>query len=235
MPAMPMAGSRAAMVVGARQTNRATSTVSDHRLPLSGGLDAVDGERADVGADQQEDQGQGDQQHLQGDLVGGLAPLGPFDQGDHPVQEGLARIGGDPDDDAVGDDRGAAGDGAAVAAGFPHHRGRLAGHRRFVHQGRAHNDIAVTGDHVIGLHQDDVALAQLVGRKPAHSRRPNSGFFNFLAITSVRVLRMDCGPGLAAAFRHGLGKGGEDHGQPEPEGDQAGEPGRVTRWPLSRA
>ncbi len=51
-----------------------------YRRPLAGRLDAVDGERADVGADQQEDQGQGDQEHLQGDLVGGLAPLGPLDQ-----------------------------------------------------------------------------------------------------------------------------------------------------------
>src|SRR6185369_12510522 len=40
-----------------------------HRRALSGGLDAVDGERADVGADQQKDKGQSDQQHLQGGLV----------------------------------------------------------------------------------------------------------------------------------------------------------------------
>ena len=97
--------------------------------PMAGGLHAVDGEGAYVGADQKEDQGKGDEEHLKGDLVGGLAPLGPLDEGDHPVEESLPRIGGYSDDDGIGDHHGAAGDGAPVPARLAHHRGRLAGNR----------------------------------------------------------------------------------------------------------
>ena len=50
MPAMPMAGSRPPMVVGIRQTSRATSTVMVTGLPVSAGQDAVDGEREQRGA-----------------------------------------------------------------------------------------------------------------------------------------------------------------------------------------
>ena len=56
----------------------------------------------------QEHDGQHGQQDGQGDLVGGLLAVGPFHQGDHAVQEGVAPLGGDADDDAVGEDLGAA-------------------------------------------------------------------------------------------------------------------------------
>ena len=91
--------------------------------PVSGSLDAVDRQRTDVGAYQQEDQGQRYQQHFKGDFIRGLAPLGPLDQGNHPVQEGLAWIGGDPDDDRICDDRGAAGDRTAISTRLTDHRG----------------------------------------------------------------------------------------------------------------
>ena len=41
--------------------------------------------------DREEDDGQHGQQDGEGDLVGGLLAVGPLDQGDHPVEEGLAR------------------------------------------------------------------------------------------------------------------------------------------------
>ena len=41
----------------------------------------------------QKDDGQGRQKDRQGDLVGGLLALGPFDQFDHVIEETLARVG----------------------------------------------------------------------------------------------------------------------------------------------
>ena len=43
----------------------------------------------------------------QGDLVRRLLALGALDQGDHPVQERLARVRGDAHLDPVGQDLGA--------------------------------------------------------------------------------------------------------------------------------
>ena len=57
-------------------------------------------------------------------------------------------IGGDPDDEPVGEDPGAAGDGRAVAAGLADDRGGLAGDRRLVHRGDAFDHFAVGGDEV---------------------------------------------------------------------------------------
>ena len=71
---------------------------------------------------------------------------GALDQGDHPVDEALAGLGGDLDDDPVGQHLGAAGDRAAVAAGLADHRGGLAGDRRLVDAGDTLDDVAVAGD-----------------------------------------------------------------------------------------
>ena len=140
MPAMPMADSRAPMVVGIRQTSRATSTV----IAL-GGV-GVDGEGLQGDDGQQEDDGQPGQQDVEGDLVGRLLAAGPFDQGDHPVDEALARLGGDLHHDPVGQHPGAAGDRRAVAARLADDRGRLAGDGRLVDRGDALDDVAVAGD-----------------------------------------------------------------------------------------
>ena len=80
MPAMPMAGSRAAMVVGRQADKQRDQDHQAHDCALSRGIDAIDGERVEVEHHQQEDDRQGDQQDLQGDLVGRLAPLGAFHQ-----------------------------------------------------------------------------------------------------------------------------------------------------------
>ena len=66
--------------------------------------------------DGKEDDGEDGEQDGEGDLVGGLLAVGAFDQADHAVEEGVAPLGRDPDDDAVGEHLGAAGDGGAVAA-----------------------------------------------------------------------------------------------------------------------
>ena len=137
MPAMPMADSSAPMVVGARQTNSATSTVRLIGLPLARRLRRCRSKRQQRGHDQQEDQRQGRQQDRQGDLVGRLLPLRPFDHRDHPIEKALARQRRDPDDQPVGDDPRAAGDGAAVAAAFADDRGAFAGDGAFVDRGDA--------------------------------------------------------------------------------------------------
>ncbi len=56
--------------------------------------------------------------------------IAPFDQRDHPVEEALAGLGGDLDDDPVGEHARAAGDARVVAAGLADHRGALAGDGR---------------------------------------------------------------------------------------------------------
>ncbi len=82
----------------------------------------VAGHRVERGGDDQEDEREGGQDDRQGDLVGRLLADRPFDQGDHAVEEALAGLGGDLDDDPVGEHAGAAGDARAVAAGLADHR-----------------------------------------------------------------------------------------------------------------
>ena len=88
-----------------------------HRRSLPGRPDAVERERQQGGGGEQEDDGQRGEQDVERDLVRGLLPLRALDQRDHPVQERLARVGGDLDDEPVRQHLGAAGDRAAVAAG----------------------------------------------------------------------------------------------------------------------
>jgi hypothetical protein len=78
---------------------------------------AVDRERLQRDDRQQEDDRQAGQRDRQGDLVRRLLAVGPLDEGDHPIEERLARLRGDVHDDPVGQDAGAAGDGRAVATG----------------------------------------------------------------------------------------------------------------------
>ena len=154
MPAMPIADSRPPIVVGIRQTSSATITVADSAIC------AVERQRHQRHAGEQEDERQPDQQDVQRDLVGRLLARRALDQRDHPVEERLARVGGDAHDDAVGEHLGAAGDRRAVAAALADHRRRLAGDGRLVDRGDALDDLAVAGDQLAGLDDHQVALAQ---------------------------------------------------------------------------
>ena len=202
MPAMPMAESKPPIVVGIRQTSSATSTVTVIGRALSGHADAEQRKRQQRHADQQEDDRHAGQQDVQGDFVGRLLPLGPFDHGDHAIQKRLAGIGRDAHDQPVGEHARAAGDAAAVAAAFADDRGAFAGDGAFVDRGDAFDDFAVGRNVVAGLDEDQVAFAQ-VGRRvivasPARSivredRRRMRGSdvvaTNFLAGTSCRARR----------------------------------------------
>ena len=120
----------------------------------------VDRQRLQGRDGEHEDDRQRGQQDVQRDLVGRLLPVGALDEGDHPVDEALARLLGDLHDDAVGQHGGAAGDRRAVAAGLADDRCGLAGDGRLVHRGNAFDDVAVAGDDLAGLDDDDVALLQ---------------------------------------------------------------------------
>jgi hypothetical protein len=132
----------------------------DHIGPLPG----VDGERLEGHDRDQEDDGEHAEQDREGDLVGRLLPLGPLDEGDHLVEEALARLGRDPHPDPVGQHPGPAGDGRAVPAGLADDRGRLAGDGRLVDRGDALDNLAVAGDDLAGVDRHLVARLELGGR-----------------------------------------------------------------------
>ena len=216
MPAIPIAESRAPIVVGISATSSAIRVAIETVGP------GEVGERAQRDHDDQEDQRQPGEQDPERDLVRRLAPAGALDQGDHPVEEALAGLLGDLDDDPVREHPGAAGDRAAVAAGLADHRGRLAGHRRLVDRGDALDHGPVAGDHLAGLDDDDVAaLASSVAGDRAAVAQAGDGLGAHRA--------QGVGLGLAAALGERLGEVAEDHRQPQPERDDAGEPGRPRR------
>jgi hypothetical protein len=110
MPAMPIAES-----ADRRRDQR--DQQADQR-GLGDGRTREQAERTQRRDDDHEDQRQPGKQDVEGDLVRRLTPLGALHQRDHAVQERLSWLLGDLHDDPVREHAGAAGDGAAVAAGF---------------------------------------------------------------------------------------------------------------------
>ena len=144
-------------MVGIRQTSRAT------RATVSTVVPAYGAERPQGDGGHQEDDRQAGEQDRQGDLVRRALALGALDEGDHPVEEGLARVGGDADRRAgrwssVVPPVTRAAD---VGARLLEDRRRLAGDRGLVDEADALDDVAVAGDRLALLDDDDVALAQL--------------------------------------------------------------------------
>ena len=160
MPAMPMAESRPPIVVGIRQTSSATSTVTVIGLPWPAALHAIERKRQQRDAGDQEDDRHRREQDVEGDLVRRLLPLGAFDQGDHAVEKGFAGVGGDAHDEPVGEDARAAGDALRSPPALADDRGALAGDGAFIDRGDAFDDLAVRGDQIARLDQDDIALAE---------------------------------------------------------------------------
>ena len=129
----------------------------DHR----GGLIDKPGQRREGGHGDQEHLGEHRQQHRKGDLIRCFAALGAFHQGDHAVDEALARIGADPQRELVRQDAGAAGDRARhIGSGLLEHGSRFTGDRRFIHRGHPGDHLAIGGDEIAGLHQHQIAPAQ---------------------------------------------------------------------------
>ncbi len=169
----------------------------------------------EANADQHENDRQAGEQDAERDFVGRLLALRALDQRDHAVEEGLARVGGDAHLDVVGDDRGAAGNGAPVAAAFANDRGGLAGDRGLVDRGDTFDHFAVAGNDVAGLDQHHVTAFEFRRRDQldaaAGSDQLGLGFGAGLA--QVVGLR------LAASLGHRLGEVGEQHREPQPERD----------------
>ena len=175
-----------------------------------------------------------DEQDRERDLVRRLLPLGAFDQRDHAVEEGGAGRGGDPDLDPVGEDGRAAGDGRAVAARLADDRRGFAGDRRFVDRGDALDDLAVGRGSFAGLDEHDVADRAARAPGPSRTRRRALGHAaGAWPPVSVRVRRKRIGLRLAAAFGDRFGEVGEQHGEPEPERDLAGE--QAVPLPVKRS
>ncbi|MPL86091.1 hypothetical protein SDC9_32067 [bioreactor metagenome] len=180
----------------------------------------IAGEGGERDHDEKEDQRQPGKEDVQRDLVRGLLPLRPLDQRDHPVEEALARLGGDLQDQAVGNNPGAAGDRTAVAAGFADDGCAFAGDRAFVDRGDAADHLGVGRDQVSGLDAHELPGPQRRGRHRFRRRvvlageQPDHGF----GLGCAQAV----GAGLAAAFGERLGEIGEEDADPEPEGHLKG-------------
>ena len=157
MPAMPMALNKPPMVVGIRQTSSAMSTASEK---IHAGVNAERFQRDD--GEQKHDR-ERREQNRERDFVRRLLAARAFDERNHAVQKTFAGIGGDADFDFVREHARAAGDGAAVAAGFADDRRGFAGDGGFIHRRRAENDFAVGGNDFVGAHENDIAFAERIG------------------------------------------------------------------------
>ena len=104
----------------------------------------------------------------------------------------MARRCGNTHHQPVRHHRGAAGDRAAVAAGFADHRGGFTGDGTLVDAGDAFDDIAVGGHHVAGFHQHEVTDLQLRGGGGPEQRA---------VVGAQQQLGHRVGAGAAQAFR----------------------------------
>jgi hypothetical protein len=170
MPAMPMADQERPDRGWDEADQQGGQHSHGHRRPLPGRADSVERERQQRGRGQQEDDRHGGQQDVEGGLVGGLLAPGAFHQRDHAIEERLARVGVDLDDEPVRQHLGAAGDRAAIATALADDRGALPRDRALIHRGHALDDRTVDRDEIAGLDQDDLALAQRRGGDELHLR-----------------------------------------------------------------
>ena len=104
----------------------------------------------------------------------------------------------------------------------------------FVDRREALDDVAVAGNDLAGLDENDVADAQ-IQRVDAFVRAVE--IFRVDVALGARVaaaLAQRFGLRLAASLRHRLGEIGEQHREPQPERDLAGEQRRNSRVTRSR-
>ena len=112
MPAMPIADSSAPIVVGISATSSAISVATEASVPAN----SANGRS--VTTTTRKISVSPASRMPSAISFGRLAPRGALDERDHAVEEALAGLLGDLDDDAVGEHARAAGDRAAVAAGL---------------------------------------------------------------------------------------------------------------------
>jgi hypothetical protein len=149
--------------------------------------------------------------------------LAPFDQTDHPVNEGVAPLCRDVHHDAVRQHLGATGHRRAVASRLTDDGRRFTGDGRFVDRRDALDDVAVGRDDVARLADDRVPLGQ---QRRGHPLLRAVG--QQTAGLGLRThLPQRLGLSLAAALGHGLSEVGEQHRQEQPDGDAPVEEGGV--------
>ena len=120
---------------------------------------------------------------------------------------------------SIGEHPGAAGDRRTVAAGLPDHRRRFAGDRRLVDRWRCpRRSRRRRGSSPRPTRRRCRRRAAATTAPPRSPRRRRDGWPSSPpGLAQRRRLR------LAAALGHGLGEVGEQHGEPQPRGDQSGE------------
>ena len=211
MPAMPIADNSAPIVVGIRRNEQRDEDDDRHRAPC------VRGKARDCDGGEDEDQRHAGEQDVERDLVRRLLPHRAFDERNHAVEKSRALRRGDPHPEPVRRDARAAGDRRAVAAALADDRRRFPGDRRLVDRGDAFDHLAVARDQVAGLDQHEIA-------------RFERGRIDELEVARLggrQALGLGLGPGpaqrlglrLAAPFGDCFGEIGEQHGEPQPDGD----------------
>jgi hypothetical protein len=125
-----------------------------------------------------------------------------------------------PDFDVVGKNFRAAGDSAAVAAGFPDHGCAFSRNDRFVHSGDAVDDFAITRNNVSRFANDDVAGTQLRCGDLFDLVPAGEPLGNGIRLGLAQRFRLR----FAARFGHGFGEVGEKNCKPEPQRDLNLEP-----------
>ncbi len=208
MPAIPIADNSAPMVVGIRQTKSATSTMIDCAAPeyiAKGCSETIAITNTSVSPASR---------MSRAISLGVLWRLAPSTSEIMRSRKVCAGIGGDPHQDAVRQDPGAAGDRRAVPAGLADHGRRLAGDRRFVDRRDALDDLAVAGNDVARDDLADIAGAQ-VGRGDL-SDRP---VLDHLGDRVRAGAAQGVGLRLAAAFGDRLGEVGEQDRERQPRDD----------------
>ena len=219
MPAMPIADKQAADG-GRNQADEQRDEHGDrHGLPGARGLHAEEREGQERDRREEEDDGERREQDVERDLVRRLLALRALDHRDHAIEEGLAGIGGDADDEPVGEHARAGDDGAPIAAALADDRRALAGDRASLTDATPSTNLAVAGDVVAGLDEDDVALAK---RRPTRRRCVTLPSLRLGELLRGRVLARCAervGLRLAATLGHRFGEVREQDREPEPERD----------------
>ncbi len=195
------------------------------RVAATGRRGGVERERQERGGDDEKHQRQPREQDVERDLVGSLLPLGSLDEADHPVEEAVAGVGGDPHDEPVGEQPRATGHGVAVAAALADHWRALTRDGALVHACHALDHFAVAGHEIARLDQHVVASPQARRGHGLHRRvAPRAGKPLGRGVLPHRSHRI--GLGAAPALGKRLGERREQHRGPEADGHRGDERGR---------